>query len=115
MRTIGGRLGCAAVFLIVIVVSLPLLFGLAWSGAHCEPVPKCQRGSELYFAALLAGVAALAGIAGFLIRLAVNALAVRREDEGTSAGFLIAAAVVTLIVVGLAIGVAFAFLDRMSA
>ena len=115
MGTVGGKLGCAAAFLIAAVVSMPLLFGLAWSGAHCEPVPQCRRANELHFGAMLTGVAMLAGITGFIIRWAVNALAAQRDDEGASAGFLIAATVTALIVVGLVIVASFALLERMAA
>ena len=115
MGTVGGKLGCAAAFLIAAVVSFPLLFALAWSGAHCEPAPQCQRAIELHFGAMLAGVATLAGISGFLVRWAVNAIAAQRDDEGASAGFVIAATVTALIVAGLVIVASFAVLDRISA
>ncbi len=112
MGTVGGKLGCAAAALITTVLSLPLLFGLAWSGAHCEPVPQCQQDSELYFGTMLAGVAAVAGITGFLVRWAINAVAGLRDDNGTSAAFVTAAAVAAVVIAGLMIIVAFAVLDR---
>ncbi len=112
MGTVGGKLGCAAAFLVAIVVSFPLLFALAWSGAHCEPVPQCQRASEQHFGAMLAGVAAVAGMTGLLLRSVINSLAAHRDDEGTSAGFAIAATLAALVVAGLVILVAFAVLDR---
>ena len=112
MGTVGGRLGCATAILIAAVVSFPLLIALAWSGAHCEPVPQCRTAIELHFGAWLAGVATLAGISGFVVRWAVNKLAARRSDEGASAGFVMAATVTALIVVGLVIAVSFAILDH---
>ena len=96
------------------VVSFPFLFALAWSGAHCDPVPQCQRANELHFGAMLAGVVALAGLTGFLTTRSLGALASRRDDEGASAGFFGRAIVGTLVVAALVIVAAYAIFDRAS-
>jgi len=87
---IGGAVGCLTAALIGIVIMFPLFFALAWSGAHCDPVPQCQRANELHFGALIAGGFAVAAGAGFGVRYFVNKLASQREDEGTSPTFIIA-------------------------
>ena len=108
------KLGCAAAFLVWLVVSFPFLFALAWSGAHCVPVPQCQRASEWHFEIILAAVAALAGVTGLIVARALSFIALRREDDGASAGFFAVAIVATL---GAAVSViiaAYALLDRIA-
>ena len=114
MGTLGGKLGCVASFLIAAVLSFPLLFAVAWIGAHCEPIPQCQRATEQHFGLVIASVLALAGIAGFLIRRVVNHLAAQRGDEGTSTGFVIATTVAVLLLIGLLIMVGFAAIERIA-
>jgi F0F1-type ATP synthase membrane subunit c/vacuolar-type H+-ATPase subunit K len=103
MGTLGGKLGCAVAVLIVAVASVPLLFAWAWSGAHCDPVPRCRREIEQQLGAMLVCLAALAGLAGYLFRSAVNGLAAKRDDKGASTGFVIAAITSALLVVVLVI------------
>ena len=88
MKTFGGKLGCFTAFLITAAFAFPLLFGLAWSGSHCEPVPQCQRENEQYFGTSFAILLALAAVTGVSVTWIVNRLAARRDDEGTSATFV---------------------------
>ena len=104
------KLGCATAFLVWLAVSFPFLFALAWSGAHCDPVPECQRANELYFGGILLGVVALAGMTGFGVAWSLKSVASRREDQGASAGFLTGAIVATLIAATIVIVVAYATL-----
>ena len=113
MGRVGGKLGCLAALVVAAILTFPLLFLLAWSGAHCDPVPQCQRDGELLFAAMMAGVLALAGITGFLVRGAVNALAAMRSDEGSGAVFLLAATAGTLLVAWMVASGAVEILDRI--
>ena len=108
------KLGCGAAALIFLIVAFPFFFAMAWSGAHCEPAPQCQRANELHFGAIIAGVAALAGLIGFLIARLLTTLAMRREDEGTSAGFFALAIFGTLVAAVFVMLVAYAFLDWAS-
>jgi uncharacterized membrane protein YidH (DUF202 family) len=115
MKTVGRMVGCTAAILIIAVASSPLLFGLAWSGAHCDPAPQCQHASEEHFGAMLAGVAGLAAITGGVIGWIVNVVAARRDDEGTSLSFVVTAAVAALLFAALVIVAAFQALDLMTA
>jgi hypothetical protein len=109
------KLGCLSAILVWIVVSFPVLFALAWSGAHCDPVPQCQRANEWHLSLVLAGVVAIAGLTGFVVAQALNSIASRREDEGASAGFFSLAIVATLIVAAMVIVTAYALFDRVMA
>ena len=97
MKTLGARLGCASALAIAIVAGAPLLFPLGWAGAHCEPVPQCQRAIELHFGALFAGILAVAAATALLLSQIINRLAARREDEGTSPTFVIGALVAVVV------------------
>jgi len=97
MKSLGGLLGCLATFLVIAVFTLPLLFGLFWSGAHCEPVPHCQRESEAFVGGAFAALLGLAALAGFAIRFVINRLAAQRDDQGTSTGFVLGAAVAVML------------------
>jgi hypothetical protein len=108
------KLGCVAAVLVWLVVSFPFLFALAWSGAHCDPVPQCQRANEGHFGIILVGVAALAGLTGFIVARALSASAARREDEGASTGFFAVAIVATLGAAALVITVTYAVVDRVT-
>jgi len=108
------KLGCAAAFLVWLVVSFPFLLALAWSGAHCDPVPQCQRANEWHFGLILAGVAVVAGLTGFIVTRALNAIASRRENGGASAGFFALAVVATLIAATIVIVASYATLDRVT-
>jgi hypothetical protein len=109
------KLGCASAFLVWLVVSFPFLFALAWSGAHCDPVPQCQRANELRFGLILAGVAVLAGLTGFVVAWALSSLASRRQDEGASAGFFALAILTALATAAIVIVAAYAVFDRVTA
>ena len=75
--------------IVTITAGLALLFPLAWSGAHCDPVPQCQRAGELHFGALFVGAAAVGSAIAFVLSQIINRLAAQREDEGTSPTFVI--------------------------
>jgi hypothetical protein len=95
--------------------AFPFLFALAWSGAHCDPVPQCQRANEWHFGLILAGLAVLAGLTGFVVAWALNFIASRREDEGASPGFFALAIVATLAIAAMVIVAAYALFDRVMA
>ena len=109
------KLGCVAAFSVWLVVSFPFLFALAWSGAHCDPLPQCQRANEWHFGLILLGVAALAGLTGFVVARVLNSIASRRDDEGASAGFFALAIIATLIAAALVIVASFAVFDSVLA
>jgi hypothetical protein len=68
VRGTGAALGCAAAGLLFASVGIGLAFIWAWTGAHCAPVPQCQRAGEARAAVdLLVLLGAAAGL-GFLGR-----------------------------------------------
>ncbi|MGE5564319.1 MAG: hypothetical protein ACM3ZV_13580 [Bacillota bacterium] len=107
------KLGCVAAFFVWLIVSFPFLFALAWSGAHCDPIPQCQRANERHFGLVLLGVAVVAGLTGFIVARVLNAIASRRDDEGASAGFFGLAIIGTLITAVLVIMATYAIFDRV--
>ena len=108
MNGFAKGLGCFVAILIVSASSFPLLFGLAWSGAHCEPVPECQRSSEIYFAGLFAGLLVVAGLIGFAFNKIVARLARTRADDGVSASFIVSTSVIAVAVAAAAIWLVYA-------
>ena len=52
--------------------ALPLLFALAWNGAHCEPVPQCQLSNRIVFLIEVAVALAIAASLGLLVRSLFN-------------------------------------------
>lgn len=76
--------GCLAGAAFLALVSTPLLFVLAWSGAHCVPAPECVRRSEKLFALEAGVVIALAFLFGFAVRALVRWAMLRGEagEEG---------------------------------
>lgn len=92
---IGRGFGCAAMLVIVMVPLFPLLFVLFWSGAHCEPIPECQRSSEVRVGVMLLAVVVAALLVGTLIAKTVNRLAAKRDDDGYAASFLLFAGLLT--------------------
>jgi hypothetical protein len=68
--TIGGKLGCLAATL----VGLPL-WGVLWFLSfygHCGPSDPCRDGQGARILFVLAVVAAVAAVVGFMVRLMVN-------------------------------------------
>ena len=109
------KLGCLASLAIWLAVGFPFLFGLAWSGAHCEPVPQCQRASEWHFGLILLGLAVVAGVTGVVIARALSSIASRRDDERASVGFVLVAFFGTLVTAATVIATTYALLDCFSA
>jgi hypothetical protein len=72
--TRGTPYGCLAAAVLVTILAVPLLFALAWGGAHCEPVPSCQRGGELHFFMQLAILLACAALLSALVRWLIDRL-----------------------------------------
>jgi hypothetical protein len=68
----GGLLGCAVAALFAVVVAFPFLFLMAWGGAHCEPIPQCQRAGESRFAIIFAVIVALGALLGFSVKTIFN-------------------------------------------
>lgn len=64
----GTVFGCLSAFAVFVCAGFVLLFAVAWSGAHCEPVPNCQHENEHHFLwQALFLLMAVAGI-GFAVR-----------------------------------------------
>lgn len=80
----GILAGLLAALAFLFVVSIPFLFVWAWSGAHCEPKPECQRFAGRAVLVELAVIIALAGLMGASVRALVD-WAVRRRRAGGEA------------------------------
>jgi hypothetical protein len=78
----GIVLGILSALAFLFFVSIPFLFVLAWSGAHCEPRPDCQRFAERAFFVELAVIAALAVLTGASVRALVDWAVRRRRADG---------------------------------
>jgi hypothetical protein len=74
--------GILSALVFLFVVSFPFLFVWAWSGAHCEPKPDCQRFAERAVLVELAVIAGLAVLTGACVRALVD-WAVRRRRAGS--------------------------------
>ncbi|HYJ84274.1 MAG TPA: hypothetical protein VEW26_15690 [Allosphingosinicella sp.] len=72
----------AAGLLFFAFVAFPFLFVWAWSGAHCEPKPECQRFAERAVLIELAVILGLAGLMGASVRALVDWAFRRRRAEG---------------------------------
>src|SRR5688500_211341 len=70
--TRGTPYGCLASLLLTGLLLFPSLFALAWGGAHCEPVPACQRAGERQFLLVMAIVVACSALAGFAVRRTID-------------------------------------------
>jgi len=93
--------GLLAALAFLLVVSLPFLFVLAWSGAHCEPKPDCQRFAERAFLVEMAVILGLTVLTGASVRALVD-WAVRRH-RGERQAPAPRWAVVCLVLLGLAV------------
>ena len=111
MIRLADRLGCIAAFIFAAFVIFPFFFGMAWGGNHCDPVPQCQRDNEARFAVEAILVLAAAAAIGLIVRSAVNSMAARRADEGTSAIFVAGSALAVLVVVGGSIWASYRILE----
>jgi hypothetical protein len=114
VQTLGARLGCGATFAIAFVLLSPILWAVAWTGAHCDPVPACRRAIGLRFLLDASAILIAAAFVGLSLRSIVNRLAARRLDGGTSPLFVGGVVVLALAVVGAAIWSGFAMMDRLS-
>lgn len=103
MSDIGKGYGCGVAVVIAVVPILPLAFVLGWSGAHCEPVPSCQRSAEWHVGLVFVSILLFAAITGYVLRRLLNGMAARREDGGYSAKFSGAATALSLAVLILAL------------
>jgi hypothetical protein len=81
----GTLLGCFAALIVGLVAAVPLLFALVWGGAHCEPVPECQRAGERLFLVEVAVVVGVAGLIGLGIRAVFNGWMSRKMASGRGA------------------------------
>ena len=80
--TLGG---CAATMAFLVLLLFPFFFAMAWGGAHCSPVPQCQRTNEGWFLARAAVAVPLALLLGLAVRALLHWLG-RRNMEGDRAG-----------------------------
>jgi hypothetical protein len=76
---VGTELGCLSGLALAAVASFPLFFGMAWTGAHCEPVPQCQNVGERAFVEGLAYVF----VTSLVLGVAIRWLVVRLWGRGT--------------------------------
>ena len=104
MNDLGRGYGCGVAAVVVVVPILPLAFVLGWSGAHCAPVPSCQRSGEWHIALIFFGVLLFAAVLGYGLRQVLNAMAAKREDEGHSVAFSGAATALSCGVILAALG-----------
>lgn len=82
----AGLFGCLAAFAFAFATAPVFLFVWAWSGAHCEPVPQCQRFAERTLLLELAVVLALAALLGLSVRALVSWWR-RRQLDPAAAGW----------------------------
>lgn len=78
----GILAGILSGLVFLVIVSIPFLFVWAWSGAHCEPRPDCQRVAERTVLVELAVVAVLAVLTGASVRALVDWAFRRRGADG---------------------------------
>jgi hypothetical protein len=88
MSSSGKPYGCATAIIISVVPAFPLIFGLFWGGAHCEPAPQCRHINELRTGALFAGLFIYAAIIGFGVRVLMNRIAKAQDNGSYSLGFI---------------------------
>jgi len=93
--------GCFTGIMFTLVVAFPFFFAMAWGGAHCSPVPECQRAGEGEFWRSMAPFVPVAALFGFSVRALVH-WGARRSRLGREAGGppLWAVAVPPLLVAG---------------
>lgn len=70
------------------LLGFPMLFGLAWGGAHCEPVPACQHAGAQRFLVEIAVLLFFSILFGLAVRWAATGFGRRRggdaeRDEAT--------------------------------
>jgi hypothetical protein len=87
MSDIGKGYGCGVTVVIAVLPLFPLAFALGWSGAHCDPVPSCQRSAEWHIGLIFGGIILLAAAVGYAVRQLLNIVAAQRDDEGHSITF----------------------------
>ncbi len=81
----GILAGILAALAFLFIVSIPFLFVLAWSGAHCEPRPDCQRFAERAALVEMTVIMGLAVLTGASVRALVDwAVRRRRARSGRS-------------------------------
>src|SRR5687768_7551650 len=90
--TRGTPYGCLASLLLTALLLFPLLFALAWGGAHCEPVPACQRAGERRFLLIMTIVVACSALVGLVVRRTVDQWP-RLKPAPTAALIIVAVAV----------------------
>ena len=81
----ASRAGCALGFLcgatIFGLIGFPMVFGLLWGGAHCEPVPACQRAGEQRFIVEILVLLFLSILFGLAVRWAATGFGRRRRND----------------------------------
>jgi hypothetical protein len=68
----GTQIGCISAVVLTLLSLMPLLFGMLWGGAHCEPVPACQRQNEIRTVRIALGVLGGAAVFGLIVRWSIN-------------------------------------------
>ena len=87
---------------------LPLAFVLGWSGAHCDPIPSCQRSVEWHIGLTFVGILLFAVVIGYGLRQLLNGMAAHRKDEGHSVAFSGIATAISLVGVLIALTLLYA-------
>lgn len=106
--TIGGRCGCAAAPIVVLVAGAPLIVVSVLG--NCAGEEACGgAGRGWIFFGQLAALAALGALLGFSVRASVNWLALRRRDQRAAGPPPLWALVGALALGGLALWVTLTF------
>lgn len=85
----GKVLGCVAAVLFSAGIGFVLLFAMAWGGAHCEPVPACQRDGAGRFLLSILVLLVVASVLGLIVRYLVRFVARRlHEMDGMIVGLI---------------------------
>ena len=80
----GTLYGWLAGGIVFFLGAFGVFFAMTWGGAHCQPVPQCQRSGEIHALWSMPGVVVVAGLMGFAVRWMTGRLAARLTDQPDS-------------------------------
>lgn len=81
VRHPGTAYGWLAGGIVLFLGAFGVFFAMIWGGAHCQPVPQCQRSGEIHALWSMPGVVVVAGLMGFAVRWMTGRLAARLADQ----------------------------------